>query len=225
MRFPGSGLVRRIRRRLRRRSLESFWTHKHMRYRARGIAPGESLSGEGSCDDETRALRRELPELLAQLSVKTLLDAPCGDFAWMRQIELPVERYVGADIVRPLVERLQAEFGNAQRSFRPLDLTRDPIPACDLVLCRDCLIHLPFADVQRVLANVKRSGASYLLTTTYTQKRQHRDIERGSWNALNLQLPPFGLPAPLRLIHEDSKRFGPEYADRALALWRVSDLP
>jgi hypothetical protein len=225
MRFPGSGLVRRIRRGLRRRSLESFWTRKHAKYRARGVAPGESLSGGGSSDDETRAVRRALPGLLAELNVKTMVDVPCGDFAWMRQLELPVQRYIGADIVRPLAERLQAEFGNEQRSFMQLDLTRDALPACDLVLCRDCLIHLPFADVQRVIANVKRSGASYLLTTTYTEKKQHRDIERGSWNAINLQLAPFRFPEPLRLIHEQSTRFGAEYGDRSLALWRVSELP
>jgi hypothetical protein len=210
---------------MRRRSLEAYWTRKHEKYRARGIAAGKSLSGEGSSDTETRAVRNALPELISELSVKTLLDIPCGDFAWMRQVDLPVERYIGADIVRPMIERHQAEFGSHRRSFQHLDLTRDALPSCDLILCRDCLIHLPFADVHRAIANIKRSGASYLLTTTYTDKRAHRDIERGSWNTINLQLPPFSFPAPLRLINEESRHAGSEFADKSLALWRVSDLP
>jgi hypothetical protein len=42
---------------------------------------------------------------------------------------------------------------------------------------------------------------------------------------LNLQLPPFNFPAPLRLIEENCTEDGGKYADKSLGLWRLSDLP
>jgi hypothetical protein len=35
--------------------------------------------------------------------VKSLLDIPCGDFHWMRRVNLQGLSYVGADIVRELI--------------------------------------------------------------------------------------------------------------------------
>src|SRR4029077_7259276 len=48
----------------------------------------ESVSGPGSSLAETAALRRELPDLLAALGVRTLLDAPCGDCHWILGLPL-----------------------------------------------------------------------------------------------------------------------------------------
>ena len=44
----------------------------------------ESRSGEGSNMVQTSEIRRELPKLLHELGIKTLLDAPCGDWHWMK---------------------------------------------------------------------------------------------------------------------------------------------
>src|SRR5690242_10077143 len=65
----------------------------------------ESVSGLGSALEETRALRAALLDLLNELHVRTLIDAPCGEFGWLGQGELFVESYVGLDIVEPLVAR------------------------------------------------------------------------------------------------------------------------
>ena len=53
-------------------------------------------------------------------------------------------------------------FSQFLRVFLRLDLTRDPLPDGDLILCRDCLVHLPFEDVRRAVRNFKRSGARWL---------------------------------------------------------------
>ena len=44
---------------------------------------------------------------------------------------------------RDFVEALQREHGDDRHRFIRLDLTVDPLPGADLVLCRDCLVHLP----------------------------------------------------------------------------------
>lgn len=105
-----------------------------------------------------------------------------------------------------------------------LDLTRDRLPTVDLVLCRDCLVHLSFAQAQQALANIAASGARYLLTTTFTGRSENADIPTGKWRALNLQRPPFNLPQPLELINERCTEKDGRYADKSLGLWPVADL-
>jgi len=183
----------------------------------------ESLSGPGSTLEETRVIRAQIPILLANLDVKVLLDIPCGDFHWMKEVELKMDRYIGADVLADLIRANKEKFERTNRTFLRLDLTVDDLPEADLVFCRDCLVHLSFADIFRAFANIKRSGATYLLTTTFPSVGENLDILTGEWRRLNLEMDPFNLPAPLRLLNEECTI--PLYSDKSLGLWRVSDLP
>src|SRR5690348_12469744 len=105
----------------------------------------ESVSGPGSNLERTSAFRAELPPLLKAIGVRTLLDAPCGDYNWMREVELEVERYIGVDIVPELIEQNQRQYETATRSFLHRDLVLDRMPRADAILCRDGLVHFPLA--------------------------------------------------------------------------------
>jgi hypothetical protein len=102
----------------------------------------ETVSGGGSTLHYTKQMREALPKLIGDLDVGTLLDLPCGDFHWMSEVKLPVTHYIGGDIVPRLVEVARVRYGRAEREFRTLDLCKDVLPQADLLLCRDCLIHL-----------------------------------------------------------------------------------
>src|SRR5690349_11851139 len=65
----------------------------------------ESVSGTGSSITATVVVRSELPALLERLGVQSLLDAPCGDFTWMKEVVGGIGRYTGVDIVPRLIER------------------------------------------------------------------------------------------------------------------------
>lgn len=185
-----------------------------------------SQSGLGSELDATASLRHDLARLLRSLEMTSILDLPCGDFTWMAQMDLSGIHYLGADIVPDIVTANAARHGRAgQIDFSQLDLVNDPLPTADLILCRDCLVHLSFANVHRAIANAKRSGARWLLTTTFPDAPANRDIEDGDWRVLNFRHAPFLFPAPLALINEGCTEAGGDYADKSLALWRVSDLP
>lgn len=184
----------------------------------------QSLSGTGSDADQTRVIVRELPLLLRRLGVCRVLDVPCGDFAWMKQVDLAGIEYLGADIVAPLIEANRRRHARPGVEFQVLDLIRDRLPAVDLVLCRDCLVHLPFAQAQQALANIAASGARYLLTTTFTGRSENADIPTGKWRALNLQRPPFDLPPPLEIINEQCTEKDGRYADKSLGLWPLTAL-
>ncbi len=174
--------------------------------------------------DQTAALATALPDLLRRLGVEVLLDLPCGDYGWMRRIELPVVRYIGADLLPELIRPLQQRFGGGRRSFVVLDLTRDPLPEADLLLCRDCLVHLSFGDIRRALGNVLRSGIPWLLTTTFPEGEANEEIATGDWRPLDLERDPFGFPAPFELLNERCTEGGGSFADKSLGLWRTADL-
>lgn len=202
----------------------AIWGDAHTRrvfsrfYRRNVWSNAESRSGRSSTLAATDAVRKELPGLLADLGARSMLDAPCGDFNWMRHLELPLNRYVGADIVGELIESNRTRFAREGREFRVIDITNDSLPRVDVILCRDCLIHLSFDAIHAAIANFRRSGSTYLLTTTNTTSPGNRDVVVGDCFLLNLEKPPFDFPAPMRTLVES------EVHGRSLGLWRIADL-
>lgn len=178
-----------------------------------------SRAGLGSEVAATAAVAAALPELLARLRVTTLLDAPCGDTRWLPT--LPGVTVIGVDIVPAVVERARATGGD----FRLADITTDPLPRADLILCRDALVHLSFANIVRAIANFRASGATWLLTTTFTAFNDNRDADDGDWRALNFVCAPFAWPAPRETIDEGCTEGGGGWSDKALGLWRLDALP
>jgi hypothetical protein len=185
----------------------------------------ESASGEGSDLVQTRRIREELPALWRRYNVRRVLDAPCGDFNWMREIVSGLDEYVGLDIVAVLIEQNNRQYGNSRIRFQHANLIKDRLPESDLILCRDCFVHFSFHDIWRALANMKRSGAQYLLATTFTARAENEDILTGQWKVRNLQGSPFNFPEPLEIVNEGCTEAGGQYADKSLALWRLADLP
>ena len=159
---------------------------------------GESLSGVGSDLDQTAAIRRALPVLLKQIGARIMIDAPCGDFHWMKETQLELDRYIGLDIVPEVISRNQQLYANSVHEFRTLSITQEPLPNGDVIFCRDCLVHLSYSDIAKAMHNFRKSGAAYLLTTTFTELRKNRDIVTGEWRPLNLENPPWNFPKPSR---------------------------
>lgn len=186
-----------------------------------------SRSGLGSEADATRALRDKLQTLLRDLDITTLLDLPCSDYGWIDAADLDLTAYVGGDIVRALIDDHQTRFAtpDGRIAFRHLDLCSDALPMMDAVLCRDCLVHLSFANIARALDNIRRSGCRYLIATTFPDHGENQDIEDGDWRLLNMALAPFALGPPLVLLNEDCRESSGAYDDKALGVWRSTRRP
>lgn len=185
----------------------------------------ETPSGAGSSVAQTAAIAGALPGLCRRYGVGSLLDVPCGSFSWMAGVDLRGVRYTGGDLVPEIVAEAMRRHGAPERQFVVLDLTRSPLPAADLLLCRDCLVHLSYADIARAVANIRASEIEYLLTTTFTAEPAFTDIVTGDWRPINLEAPPFSFPRPLELLDERCTEQNGAFADKALGLWRVGDLP
>jgi Methyltransferase domain len=182
-----------------------------------------SSSGLGSEMDATAALRAELPRLFEKLGVTSLLDAPCGDAGWINAANLGV-RIIGVDIVPSLIERLQAGVaaGEIKGEYHLADITRDSLPRCDAILCRDALVHLSFANIERAVANFRASGAAWLIATTFPEWQVNRDCEDGDWRALNFERAPFHWGPPVELVNENCTEAGGGWRDKSLGVWRLT---
>lgn len=202
------------------RLTESIFT---LIYRLRLWGHRGSVSGPGSSLGATEALRAELPVLLRELGIRRLLDAPCGDCHWIREVDLPVEQYTGCDIVQPLITDHRRHLAGPGREFFSANIITDTLPTADLILCRDCFIHLPIRDIVATLRNFRDSRSTWLLTTNYRRVRRNRPLVTGLWRRINLQAPPFCFPEPVRCIEEPTP--AGRDAGKHLALWRLADLP
>ncbi len=181
----------------------------------------KTVSGPGSDDVQTEEIRRTLPELVHQLSVKTFLDLPCGDFNWMSRVDLGVDQYIGGDIISEIINQNRSEFGDEMHHFQVLDITNDPLPDADLLLCRDCLVHLSNTDIHNALDNIRNCNITYLLTTTFTDCEENTNIVTGDWRIINLERPPFNLPEPMLMINEHCTEGNGTYSDKSLGLWKL----
>lgn len=193
-------------------------------YRRNLWAGSESVSGPGSGLERTAVFKVELAQLLQDFAVHTLLDAPCGDFNWMREVPLSLEHYFGIDIVEELIVGNRQKYGSADRTFLCGDMTLENLPRTDLILCRDGLVHFSFAAIHQTLQNFKSSGSKYLLTSTFINIAENDDIPTGGWRQLNLEIAPFNFPPPLSLIDEKCTHTNGRYRDKRLALWELSSL-
>jgi cyclopropane fatty-acyl-phospholipid synthase-like methyltransferase len=183
-----------------------------------------SRSGPGSSPAVTMTLSRELPGYLARIGCRTLLDIPCGDWAWMRHVNLDGLDYTGADIVAELILDLEQEHAKPGVRFQVLDILSSRLPQVDVIVCRDLLNHLTHAQVRAAVKNMKRSGSTYLVTTTYPEVQANPDIAMGDSRPLNQQLSPFNWPPPLSTLFEDCPASQYDRGDKTLGAWRLSDL-
>lgn len=215
---------------LKRHARNVFAPRKHMQstfapfYSENRWGDSESVSGPGSTLERTAKLRNELPALLDEIGARTLLDAPCGDFNWMKDTTLSLEQYIGVDVIPELIARNQSLYGNERTRFVLLDLTRDKLPRVDVILCRDCFIHFSNRHVAAAIKNFQRSGSRYLLTNTYPGWNENKNIRTGDFHYLNLLSSPFNFPPPLKQIDEKLPEERAQFFGKTLALWKLSDL-
>lgn len=166
----------------------------------------ESVSGAGSTIRYTQNIRKELPNIISQFKIKTVLDAPCGDFNWMKVLlpELNIN-YIGGDIVKELIASHNLNYSDKKTKFIALNLITDPLPNADLMLCRDCLFHFSYDDIRKFLLNFSKSQITYLLTTTHknTSNFRNRNIQTGDFRLIDLFSAPFNFPnTPLSRIED-----------------------
>ena len=199
---------------LNRRSAQAVFREIYMKNGWDGV---QSISGPGSSMDATANIRAALPGLLDELGVKSILDVPCGDVFWIASCLPPELAYIGGDIVAEIIaenKRKRPHVGD----FLVMNLVDDVLPRADMILVRDCFIHLPNRVVLDALANIRRSKIDWLLATTFPNQPSNMDIETGGFRPVNLNEAPFNLGEPQRLLFDED---GVHRNGKHLGLWRL----
>ena len=122
--------------------------------------------------------------------------------------------YTGVDIVPDLIESHRSLFADRPWTFIVSDIVDDGLNATlriyDLVLSRQTLLHLEFADVFSILRHISSLGRvsdrpAYLLTTTFSTVSVNHNIQlqsHGRFQPLNLELSPISLLPPLCIVRD-----------------------
>lgn len=184
----------------------------------------DSISGTGSDLIQTNEIIQELPKILKEYKIASMLDLPCGDFHWMQNVNLSGVNYIGGDIVLELIENNKLKYEKENYTFEVIDLTNDTLPKVDLVFCRDCLVHLSYSDLSKALYNIIKSNSKYLLTTSFLDQKINYDIVTGEWRPINLEKSPFKFPSPIFKLLENCTESGGIHSGKALLLWKISDI-
>ena len=108
-------------------------------------------------------------------SALTVLDIGCGDGVVSKGINWLNATYIGVD---------------AAQGF---DALTDPLPAADLVLCKEVMQHLSNAQVQLLLDRTAHYPVRLFTNSTYAMPERpvNCDIETGDFRPVDLSLPPF----------------------------------
>lgn len=183
-------------------------------YSTNGWNGPETPSGPGSTLGATAMLRTELPKLIADLGATAVLDAGCGTGLWIP--DLP--GYVGIDLVAEALSVAAAQ--HPDRTYVLGDICADRLPDCDLVICRDTLQHLSFADGRAAMANFRAAGAQWLIATTHMGET-NRNIESGGWFPVNMEAAPFNLSDRRLLFADGQWDAGTWRADKRLGCWAL----
>lgn len=216
---------RRVRRRLRRS--ESLQDRFALICENNLWGSRESVSGEGSEAHYTENLRHWLEHAVPRYQVRSIVDAPCGDFNWMRLV-LPrlTVTYNGIDIVESVIVGNTARYGSDSVSFNVGDIRSARIPDCDLLIIRDCLFHLSYNDIDQVLKNLSNARFRLLLTSTHIVEQGfvNTDIPSGEFRRIDVFQSPFCFRRASVLDAVDDYPAG-YHTRRQLVLLAKSDVP
>ena len=180
-----------------------------------------SLSGAGSnIDDSTHNLSIELPNFINKHQVKSLLDMPCGDWAWMSKLNLANIDYIGCDIVEDMITTNNQKYRNAKINFIKKNLSHDDLPEADMILVRDLLVHLKYPDIILCLNNIKKYDYKYIAITNFPKLVKNINNKFGDrWRPINFNLEPYLLPKPDFVLPDDSQ-IGEYDSQKTVAIWK-----
>ena len=168
-----------------------------------GLADGTPC-GSGSTLANAKSVAARLPEFVGRYGILSVCDAGAGDLHWIKAVAWQV-RYRAFDLY-PRVAGVAA-----------LDITKEPMPPCDAILCRHVLIHLDPPRIERTLELFRQSGR-YLLASQYDNCHAFDTVSR----RVRTFDPQYDYnPTDLRpLLGEPLERIPDTGSD--LALWRLA---
>ncbi len=185
----------------------------------------ETPSGRGSELASAENAINAIGQIIKDYRISSIIDLACGDFNWMKQVDLGNSQYLGVDIVDSLIDQ-NYQYKSDLIQFKKLNMVRDQIPKKELVIVRDVWVHMPFEDIHQTVRNIKASGSKYLLCTHFEDYTFNFNIPTGKWRPLNLKRKPFYFPdSEYQWLESFPMKYKKDFRGKSLALWEVNKLP
>src|SRR5210317_788175 len=166
----------------------------------------QSYSGPGSIPNSFTAINliKNLKKFFKENNIQSVLDAPCGDCAWIKKIfDLDI-KYTGIDIVEELINSNQLTFAsnsNVKFYCKDVYLIKN-FNHYDFILMRDFFIHLPLTQIQNILFNLKNSNCKFFALNSYENNAINNEISTGQHRKINFLKEPFNLGTPFYKFQE-----------------------
>jgi hypothetical protein len=126
----------------------------------------ETYSGPGSLLKNTENIINQLPIFLKKYNITSIIDIPCGDFNYMKRINLDNIKYNGYDISKKAIDICSSHKSN-NINFSVFDATSEQLQYSDLIICKDLFLHLSFEHIHTILKNIIHSKCKYFAVSRY----------------------------------------------------------
>ena len=186
----------------------------------------EGGSGQGSRVGATERYRAVLETVVGAVDVRSVVDVGCGDWQFSQLVDWSGVSYLGLDVVPDVIDRNRSRFGGHEVEFELRDVVNQPLPAGDLLICKDVLQHWPNDAIGNFLETTRGRYRYMLLTNDIWSAHcpaelLNTDVPVGGWRTMDLELSPFGVRPAWQV---DLDILG-EWTKRVLLLVRPSSRP
>jgi SAM-dependent methyltransferase len=151
---------------------------------------GKGTSGTGSTLEITREYRAYVEDFMKKHSVKSVVDAGCGDWGFSSAMDWGDASYLGVDIASDVIAAVRNKHEKGKIKFQVGDIT-DELPAAELLISKDVLQHLSNELVHKFIRNNLRKGKYKWVILTNNRGSENRDVASGGYRAIDLAAPPF----------------------------------
>lgn len=148
------------------------------------------FSGAGSTLPNAYKYIAFLEEFIKDNHIRTIVDAGCGDWTFSKEIVWGDVQYLGVDVVKGVIAANIEKYETDKIRFECLDILSSELPAADLLICKDVLMHLSNSDIIHFMKSIKKFKHC-LFTNNLGKGNENRDIHRGGFRPLDLKKPPF----------------------------------
>jgi SAM-dependent methyltransferase len=153
---------------------------------------GKGTSGTGSTLEITREYRVYVEDFMKKHSVKSVVDAGCGDWSFSSAMDWGDASYLGVDIASDVIAAVRNKHEKGKIKFQVGDIT-DELPAAELLISKDVLQHLSNELVHKFIRNNLRKGKYKWVILTNNRGSENRDVASGGYRAIDLAAPPFAV--------------------------------
>lgn len=187
-----------------------------------------NYSGPGSLPEVTAGVTEFVNYIIRRYHISSIIDAPCGDWGWFKNVNLMGTMYCGIDIVDYIIKENHQKYGCRNIQFYQADIIQRGIPRhSDLIICRDFLFHLADTDIKKVLRHFKKTTAKFLMATSFDYVDSNpvfqpfNFCDEYGFRILNMERPPFNFPEPIERLRETEQY---QCKGRMVGLWEMEKI-